>query len=562
MLTLGQRMLLIALVGVVPMLGVIGYNELSARAARHEEVTDLALSTARQAALEMERLIDGARNVLKAVAAAPTVRAFDAGQCGPYLVDLKSRLPELAAIAVYDTDGVSRCRSDMLPVTGNFADRRYFQDALASPGELVVGVYTISRVSGRPTLPLAIGIADNNGKVIAVTAAGLDLEWLGRSLRERPLTKNASLTVADRNGVIIAREPFPERFVGESIPNAHLPLVAALQPGTQEITSQDGARRVLGYIPAAAVATPVSGLSIGAGISVDEAFRAINRGTLRAAGVAVAAAAASIGIAIFLSRRLIEGPVRRIQRVLALRRRGREMVRTKLRPEDGEIEQLGAELDRFMDELSAANRERDVAEERRRLMMQEMSHRLKNMIATIQSLARQSLRDRAEPQALEAFNHRLCILAQAHHLLLQDEIPKASLKATISAALGSFADPDGQRIRLEGIDLLLKSSAVQGLSMALHELCTNATKYGALSVDGGKIDIDWHVCDGRFALTWRESGGPPVEKPVASGFGSRMIEKLLAIELGGTVSVSYPESGVVCRVDAPSDAVVAKEAVR
>lgn len=547
-LTLGRRLVLIVLAGILPMLAVLGYNEYSVRQARHQEIHQIALSSAQQAALEIERLVVGVENVFKAIAAVPEVRALEASGCATYLRELKSSMPELSAIVVLDLQGYSKCRSDDVAAGSNSSDRSYFRDAISVPGKLVVGEYTISRATGRAGLPFAFAVPDQNMRPTWVIVAWLDLNWLADTLKRRALAKNGSLTIADRQGVIIGREPLPDRFIGTQIPEQFMTLVRSLEPGTIEVSSQDGTRRVLGYIPAA---LPPEGIYISIGISVDEAFREINKGTLRAVIVAILASAASLLIALLFSRKLVQGPVNLIQRVLAARRKGKERVRTGMIAERGELEALGAEFDRFMDDLHQANVEKQAAEERRQLMTQELSHRLKNIIATIQSVAHQTLRKRSEPEALESFTRRLGSIAQAHHLLLNETASGAHLETTIRAALTSFVDPESNRLRLAGPDLHLKSSSVQCLTMALHELATNAAKYGALSTDAGILSIEWKVIEDTFILEWREQGGPLVGVPKQAGFGTRMIEKVLAAELNGQVSLLYEASGLICRVQAP-----------
>lgn len=542
-------MVLIALAGSAPMLGVLCFNEYSAREARYEEIHEIAQASAQQAALEIQRLVVGSENVLKAVAAAPAVKALDAARCGPYLNELKSRVPELSVVVVLDLDGNSRCRSDDAATGVNSADRSYFRNAIVSPGKMVIGEYTVSRTTGRPGLPLALAVPDSQMRPTMVVVAGLDLEWLGGTLRRRILAKEGSLTIADREGVILAREPLPERFVGTKIPAQFMTLVKDRAPGTIEVTSQDGTRRVLGYIPST---LPPEGMYLSVGISVDEAFREINNGTYRAVIIATLATAASVVIALLFSNRLVQGPVDRIHRVLAARRKSKARARTGMVAEKGEIEALGAEFDRFMDDLHVANSERDLAEERRELASMELSHRLKNIIATIQSVAIQTLRHHAEPDALASFTRRMGAVAQAHNLLLNETASGARLEDAIEAALTSFLDPGSARLRMTGPEVQLKPRAVQCLTMAFHELATNAAKYGALSTEDGGISIEWRIAEQAFVMEWCEYGGPPVERPSRTGFGTKMIERVLAMELNAQVSLQYMRSGLKCKIQTPS----------
>jgi two-component sensor histidine kinase len=547
-MTLALRLLLITLAGILPMLTIIIYNEHSVRQSRYLEIHQLAAANAQQAALEIERLITGAENVLKAVAAAPAIHQFHAGRCTEYLANLKGQIPELFLIVLFDAEGRSLCRSDGSQIVTNIANRPYFKEAMANPGQLSVGTYTRSRAAGHPVLPLALGIQPKATTPAVVVAAALDLDWLAASLKRRDIVRNGSLTIADAQGVIIAREPFPDRFVGTAIPEGFMHLVRSDSPGTQEVVSQDGTRRIIGYIPAAGSPT---GIYLSVGISVEEAFAEIDRGSARAAAIAISASAIALLLAHGFSQKLVQGPVFRIQQSVSARRKGQGTMRTGMDSRQGELEALGQEFDQFMDELDRANADRLQAEERRLLMTHELAHRLKNVIATIQSVAMQTFRGQTAPDVLAAFTQRLGSIATAHHLLLRDAESAASLRSTIEATLATFAELDSQRVWLEGPEIRIKPASVQSLAMALHELATNAVKYGALSDEKGSLRISWEVSDDVLRLEWREADGPPVAPPERTGFGTKMIERVLSMELKANVSLQYEPTGVVCLILAP-----------
>ena len=199
--------------------------------------------------------------------------------------------------------------------------------------------------------------------------------------------------------------------------------------------------------------------------------------------------------------------------------------------------------------------ERKRTEEHQRLLLNELNHRVKNTLAVIQSIASQTFRgEAATPEARQAFDSRLAALAGAHDVLTRENWETASLRQVVEeAATGCGADR--ARTHIEGEDLQLPPRTAVSIAMALHELCTNAVKYGALSNDTGTVTISWHVKDAdgeaRLQLCWHEEGGPPVSAPERRGFGSRMIERGLAAELGGSVELRFHPEGVRCLVDAP-----------
>ena len=196
--------------------------------------------------------------------------------------------------------------------------------------------------------------------------------------------------------------------------------------------------------------------------------------------------------------------------------------------------------------------ERRQADERQRLLVHELNHRVKNTLALVQGLALQSFKDGRDPaEARAAFQDRLAALASAHDLLTRENWEGATLAQLAEQAVGHH-NASEQRISIEGPELMLSPKAAVSLVMALHELGTNAAKYGALSAPAGRVAIGWEVADGeRLRLEWRERGGPAVTAPAERGFGFRMIERALASDLAGSARIVFEPEGLVCGIDAP-----------
>jgi PAS domain S-box-containing protein len=197
--------------------------------------------------------------------------------------------------------------------------------------------------------------------------------------------------------------------------------------------------------------------------------------------------------------------------------------------------------------------ERLRAQAQREVLLAELNHRVKNTLAVVQGIALQTFKglDAAKDARL-AFEGRLVALAGAHNMLTRTSWSHAALGEIVEEALGAkLASRD--RIAVSGPLVLLPPKAALAVALALHELLTNAVKSGALSEEKGRITIDWSVQSdpARFAITWTEQGGPPVTAPPRRGFGSRLIEQILADDLAGEVSLSFPSDGVVCRIEAP-----------
>ena len=201
--------------------------------------------------------------------------------------------------------------------------------------------------------------------------------------------------------------------------------------------------------------------------------------------------------------------------------------------------------------------ERKEAERRQRLLVNELNHRVKNMLAVVQALARRSLNGAGSvAQALESFTSRLMALAGAHDVITRETWTGAGLGEVIDRSLLRQVDRP-ERFRIEGPPVTLSPNLALSLSLALHELMTNAMKYGALSQDSGAVVLTWRTVETgtgeRLHIRWQEEGGPPVSSPRRRGFGSRLIERALAIEIGGRVTLDFAPDGVICEIDAALD---------
>jgi PAS domain S-box-containing protein len=193
------------------------------------------------------------------------------------------------------------------------------------------------------------------------------------------------------------------------------------------------------------------------------------------------------------------------------------------------------------------------AEELQRLLVNELNHRVKNTLATVQSVAGQTLRNAVDlHDARDALTTRLLALSRGHDILTRESWDGAELSDIAAAVVAAHGE--AQRFVLEGPSVRLAPKATLALSMALHELMTNAAKYGALSNADGQVRLAWRRtktdAGERLQLTWEEIDGPPVSAPTRQGFGTRLITGGLARELGGEVRLEYPPGGVVCEIDA------------
>ena len=198
-------------------------------------------------------------------------------------------------------------------------------------------------------------------------------------------------------------------------------------------------------------------------------------------------------------------------------------------------------------------RERDAADKLQKLILEELHHRIKNTLATVSAIASQSLRNvPGAEHAQHAIEGRLQALGRAHDLLLQARWSSADLEKIVRGATEAFDNPDVPKFTIRGPHIAVTSGAVIAIAMTLNELCTNATKFGGLSVPAGRIDIAWTL-DPRtqhLHLRWTEKNGPAVRAPEKRSFGTRLIE-ILGKQLKGEVQLGYEPSGFVYSFDVP-----------
>ncbi len=210
------------------------------------------------------------------------------------------------------------------------------------------------------------------------------------------------------------------------------------------------------------------------------------------------------------------------------------------------------------------------AEEQQRVLNRELSHRLKNTLTMAQAIASQTLRNVTDVGSVkEALVARLVALGKAHDILLSGEGDEgAGLEAVLAGALAIHDDGEPDRIRLSGPAIEVGPKAALSLSLMIHELATNAAKYGAFSVPGGRVGVEWAIDGGEdgapgpdavVRMVWTERGGPPVTMPTRKGFGSRLIERGLSGAVGGATQTDYAPDGVVCRITAPLGGLLEKE---
>jgi two-component sensor histidine kinase len=535
--SLRLRILALTLAALLPALAVVAYTEWNIDRLRRAEVHDLALRSARLASSELDRIWEGIGTMMAAVALSGDVNGGSGEMCNRYIQHLQAQSPQLRSLRVVEASGRVRCGAPVGAEDAAILDPGWIR-RVAAAERLVVGNLVMAGSPPRPVLPVGMPVASEEDERVVLLAA-VDLLWLGGRLRERGLPPGGSLTIADGNGTIFAREPLPEQFVGSHIPQAYMRLVRSTSAGSEELTSQDGTRRVLGYVPPS---VQPSGLYVSAGLSEEASYGAVSRAARISAYVAGAGALLALLAAWIVGDRGIRRPLLGLIGTVERRRAGDMTARSHYSEKSGEIGALGAALDRMMDRV-------DEQQEQRDLLVHELDHRVKNILATVQAIATATFRNAERTSdALPQFSERIVALSRAHDILTRENWESADLRVVVDSIARPLDGPGG-RFEIAGDSVTLTPRQTLAFTMVLNELRTNAAKYGALSDEDGRVHISWTLDrdTGSVELVWREANGPPVVAPERSGFGTRLIRQGFGRDLG-EVSLTYEPTGVICRI--------------
>jgi hypothetical protein len=295
------RLSFLVLIAVLPIIAAQIWHQRELQSERQEVVRERVLYRVLQLAAEIGELREGARQLLLAIAQLEPVKLHQTEACSTLLAKLRSSYPNYGLLGAADSQGRIFCASG--PTTASVAGQAFFTRALAHDG-MVVGSYWIDPVSGEKIINFAQQFSDNNGQLLGVTFASLDLVWLSEHLKEGGFSPTTSKLIADRDGNIIARLPGPEEFVGQNIRGSHERIMDGGEAGWEEVTGVDGVTRIFGYVPPS---LPPKDFFLSIGESKAETFAAINRAAWRDAASFLAGLVGSICVA-WAGRRLVLGP--------------------------------------------------------------------------------------------------------------------------------------------------------------------------------------------------------------------------------------------------------------
>jgi two-component sensor histidine kinase len=488
-------------------------------------------------------MIEGAQTVLVTLGHFPSIRERDVETCNDTLIRLAARFANLDTIGVAAPDGVVVCNSVPRSPPLNVADRPYFRRALESKSLTISDLLT-GQLSGRRLLTLVQPTLDERGAVETVLILTLDPKAISELLARVPLPPDAIIGVLDSQGRRVARVPYVAAAIGTPLPDPGLfERLSGHVQGHLVGRGDDGVVRFYGFAHSAVAADLIAYVGLARDPMFADADRLFVRRLALSAIAFVLAGLAAFWFGSYAVRRPIMKLRTAMQRVAA----GDLSVRAEVA---SGIEEL-AELAASFDEMAHKRRH---AEEQQRILLRELNHRMKNSFAAVRSIAAQTLSHAADQEEFQrTFDGRLAALSRASTLLTAGNWQVTDLRSLIEATLEPFRTEDN--LGLRGPYVPLPSGMTLTLGLVLHELATNAAKYGAFSVPAGRVEIAWEVqgeaAAPRLILDWTEHGGPPASEPARRGFGRSLIERSVAYELDGSAELTFASAGVRCHIEVP-----------
>ncbi len=496
--SLATRLALLVAGTTLPMIlfaaGVVYLNYMHDRQAAFDRV----LETVRGIRLVLDAEVQGVTSALQVLAASNSLNRGDLHAFRKSVEAFLARFPEGAAISLADLDGRQLLNSNVaagepLPLRVNRASiEEVFRTGRPAYSSLFFGSVMRERII-TVSVPVVV-----DGAVAHELSFNLPLALFQDLIQRQSPSDEWTMSIFDAMGVNFARVPNPEQTIGQ---RASPTLYAHLFKQTQaqiETVSLEGVPLLTAFMR-----SPLTGWTVAAGLPVASLTAPLWRALGVTASVGVVMLALGFAFALTMAARIARG------------------------------------------------------EALHELLINELNHRVKNTLATVQSIAAQTFRQTPDPgEARAKFEARLVALGRAHNILSDEKWESADIKDIVNDVLEPFIANDGNRLRIGGDEVRVAPRCTLTISMVFHELATNATKYGAWSNQTGIVAVDWTTGDRDhpewLRVTWRESGGPPVQAPGRRGFGSRLVEQSLA-GVGGRVTVTYDAAGLVCILECPRE---------
>jgi two-component sensor histidine kinase len=471
--------------------GVVYLNHMRAREAAFGRV----LETVKGIQLVLDTELQGITLALEVLANSRALQNDDFEGFRNNVAAFLRRYPSPSGISLADRDGGQIFNSN-IPYGQPVPPRAYTRsiEEVFRTGQPAYSDLFIGSVSRQRIVVVSVPVmrAGNVGYELAFNPP---LEMFQHIIQRQRPSDDWTMSIFDRTGTNIARIPNPDQTIGLKASPTLLPAILSQKEGKLPTLSLEGVELLTAF-----TRSPLTGWTVAAGIPVTSLTAPLWQELTITASVGLVLLAIGLVFAIGMAARIARG----------------EMLHD--------------------------------------LLINELNHRVKNTLATVQSIASQTFRSSANTgEARTKFDARLASLGRAHNILSDEKWESAEIREIVDSVLEPYMSKDGGRLRIAGPDgVRLPPNVALMLSMVLHELATNAAKYGALANGSGSIAIEWQTLEGkRLRLTWRERGGPPAQPAERKGFGSTLIEEAFAAQAGGSATLEYGPNGVVCVLECP-----------
>lgn len=517
---------------VVPLLALLAMEAARLTSSERARLVGEAASSASRIAADLDQTLNGYIAILESLATTPALGEDDFETV--YYQAVAALRPRGLYAFLRDPNG-QQLFNTRLPYGTALPSSERFDDPVFEDGRPYVSDIVIGRVAKMPVMAVSVPIK-RDGEIKYVMSLSLDPALMKELLDRQKLPPEWRGTITDRKGNIIARTLLHEQFLGKAFKEEAL---REKMDGARQGTDLEGRSVIWGSAPSRASGWLIS-VSIPAGLVEASTREALLSYVLIVAAFTCVGLAGAVGVA-----RVITKPLGLAEKAAKSLGEGR-----LVDFEPTVVEEANA----IGEALVEAARLREQAEQQILLLMREVNHRSKNMLAVVQAIARQ-MPSKDPKQFVRQFSDRIVGLAASQDLLIESNWQGVRVADLVRSQLALFRELIGTRIEISGPPVRLQPPAAQAIGMALHELATNASKYGALSDENGQVAVSWQLKgageEQEFVLEWREKDGPPVVPPERRGFGHTIMVAMVEKSLDATVTVEYAESGFVWTVRAP-----------
>ncbi|MEX2642918.1 MAG: HWE histidine kinase domain-containing protein [Acetobacterales bacterium] len=546
---LRTRMLFILLLAGVPGLIVAVFLTVQRFAEETAQIETGVTGLATLAAAEHDTVVANAGILLNAVVKTQQFDRIGDADCRTYFAGWSDDMLSFTSLTLFDPQGQVVCSNIDGELPFSAADQRWFEEA-ARQQNFTLSDYKLGR-NGTPLLIAALPVISRSDETVGVVALGVSLNWLDFLAANVKLPPAGTITVLGPEGQILthrAARSEEEETLPAVPPGRALDTMRARGSGTLRAADNGGTTRVYGF-----ESTRLGGIVVVVGlpqfVEFTEWTSAIVTTLLSPFAVLLLALAAAGWASEALVVRHVRSLISTTEDIAA----GDLEARSEVEYDEHEIGQLAASIDGMADSIEQSHTELEARSVDSALVAEEMQHRIGNTVAMAQVIAAQTLKhSRSEEHFNRAFSARLHALSVSNQLLLENDWKRAGLRQLLETLLAAHSSSESNPIHFSGPAVDIDSRAALAVSLAAHELATNAVKYGALSRPGGQVRLDWSVeergGDRWLLLDWRESGGPTPLEPERHGFGGQMIKMMVEGQLGGRIDRTFTPRGLECRI--------------